>query len=45
MKGTLTSRLHSSDSHEEGGTVPTNFIETLELVGDFGNGSGHNGLE
>lgn len=32
-------RLEGSDGHEEGGAVPANLVETLELVRDFRNGS------
>lgn len=37
-------RLEGADSHEEGSAIPADLVETLELFGDFRNGSCDNGL-
>lgn len=36
--------LEGSDGHEEGGAVPADFVETLELVRDLGDGGCNDGL-
>lgn len=44
LVGLAPGRLEAAVGHEEGGAVPGDFVEAVELVGDFGDGCGDDGL-